>query len=140
MTDEAVEPQPKSAKQVRAEETRRIQAERAAEDKRLADEERVRQVKAKEAFDHIWRTFGRNRKKSKGKAFANLLQDITEHASELVPYYMTAKEFVSIIAEIETHTKGDEQSQSADPKELVASWLRGDGDVDLSRVPLEKIQ
>lgn len=96
------------------------------------------QGNAKKAFDGIWRKFGKNRKKGRASAFAELLQDLTAHASELVPYYMTAKEFVGIISEIENHTKGDGGTHQGDPTEMMEEWLSGKR--EMSRIPLEKIQ
>jgi hypothetical protein len=56
-----------------------------------------------------------------------------------VPYYMTAKEFMGIISEIESHTKGDAAATTTDePIDVVSKWLRGE--VQLSKVPLEKLQ
>jgi len=129
---------PKSAKKLREEAERKSAELRAAEEKRRLDEEIKSNAIAKKTWDEIWHAFGKNRKKNRSLAFSNLLQGLSEHASELVPYYMTPKEFVSIIIETEQHTKGDQQSSSGDPRELVGAWLRGEE--DMSRVPLEKIQ
>jgi hypothetical protein len=104
-----------------------------------SSEEARRQLAAKKAFESIWRKFGENRKKGRTSAFSILLQDLTKHASDLVPYYMTAKEFMGIISEIESHTKGDTAtSTNDDPLELMSKWIRGE--VQLSKVPLEKVQ
>ena len=104
-----------------------------------ATEESRRQLAAKKAFDSIWKKFGTNRKKGRASAFSTLLQDLTQHASDLVPYYMTAKEFMGIISEIESHTKGDSAAATTDePIDVVSKWLRGE--VQLSKVPLEKVQ
>lgn len=91
-------------------------------------------------YENIWAEFAEDRNDNRAKAYANLQQNLAKHAAELVPYYYTAKEHISVIGEVEQYTKGDKQSESGDPKELVSRWLRGDDDVDLSRVPLEKIQ
>lgn len=93
---------------------------------------------AKSVYDGIWAEFSRDRKKNRAKAYTNLQQNLALHAAELVPFYMTAKEHVSIIGDIEQYTKSDQQSDSGDPREMVSRWLRGEEDI--SRVPLEKVQ
>lgn len=112
------------------------------EEGRIEQEEVLEEIEcqksAKTAFDQIWRKFGKNRKKGRASAFTELLQDLTSHSTELVPFYMTAKEFVGIISEIETHTKGDGGTNQGEPREIVEQWLSGK--TDMSRIPLEKIQ
>jgi hypothetical protein len=137
MSEDEIQPV-KTKYQLRKEREHEAMLERAAAEKARQEEEAEFQRAAKHAFDTIWRRFGKNRKKGRSGAFSTLLQDMTEHAAELVPYYMTAKEFVSIISEIETHTKGEDGRKDGDPRDLVSAWLRGEE--DMSRVPLEKIQ
>jgi hypothetical protein len=91
---------------------------------------------AKAVYDSIWAQFAIDRKNNRAQAYAQLQQNFAKHAAQLVPAYMTAKEHVSIIGDIEQYTKGDQQSASGDPQQLISAWLRGDA--DLSRIPLEK--
>jgi hypothetical protein len=93
-------------------------------------------VSPKDIYDKIWSDFADDRKKSRGSAYANLQRALATNAAILVPAYMTAKEHVNIIGEIEQYTKSDEQANTGDPREHFASWLRGE--IELSRVPLEK--
>lgn len=112
-----------------------LQDEEAMQD---AQKELGYQKTAKQAFESIWKKFGKNRKKGRTTAYAELLQDLTANAAKLVPHYMTAKEFVSIISEIESHTKGDGGANQGDPLEVTSKWLRGE--IEMSRIPLEKLQ
>jgi hypothetical protein len=45
---------------------------------------------------------------------------------------------MSMIAEIEDWTKNEKESDTGDPSELMAKWLRGES--ELSRTPLESIR
>ena len=91
---------------------------------------------AKEIYEFIWAKFARDRKTSRTTAYANLQKALCEHAADLVPDYMTAKEHMSMVAEMEGFTKGDKQSETGDPLESMSGWLRGD--LELSRIPLEQ--
>jgi hypothetical protein len=93
---------------------------------------------AKAVYDSIWAQFAVDRQNNRAQAYAKLQQNFAKFAAQLVPAYMTAKEHVSIIGDIEQYTKGDQQSASGDPQQLISSWLRGES--DLSRIPLEKTQ
>lgn len=91
---------------------------------------------APSVYDTIWQEFAKDREKNRSIAYANLQRNLAIHAAELVPDYMTAKEHVSIIGEIEQYTKGDAAGERGDPRDIVSGWLRGE--MELSRVPLEK--
>jgi HSP90 family molecular chaperone len=121
---------------------RRQQLEVAAAHKR-AEEARMRENAEQEkiqlamnAYEGIWREFAKNSKKSKSQAYAQLKEDLATFAPELVPVLMTAKEHMSLIAEAETHVKGDGPSSQEDPRSIVSQWLQGK--IELSRIPLEK--
>ena len=89
------------------------------------------------AFASMWDQFSRDRRQNRAMAFANLQQNLAKYSDELVPQYFTAKELLTVVAEIEQYTKADQQSASGDPATLVGAWLRGD--VDLSRTHLDKV-
>jgi hypothetical protein len=96
----------------------------------------VSEENAKSIYEGIWAKFGEDRKKNRSIAYTNLQRAFADHASELVPTYMTAKEHMSMVADIEQWTKGDKQSESGDPLSSMSDWLRGD--LELSRIPLIK--
>ena len=89
----------------------------------------------KAIYEGIWAKFSVDRKENRATAYANLQRSLAEHAADLVPAYMTAKEHMSMVADVEQWTKADKQSESGDPMESMGGWLRGD--IDLSRIPLE---
>lgn len=102
------------------------------------DEEVKSIVSAKGVYDSIWEEFAKDRKNNRSQAYAKLQQNFAMHAAKLVPYYMTAKEHMGIIGEIEQYTKGEGGTETGDPQEAISAWLRGER--DLSRIPLEKLQ
>lgn len=89
---------------------------------------------ARSIFQNIWLKFAIDRKENRAKAYVNLQQAFCEHAADLVPVYLTAKEHMSMVSEIEEWTKSDKQSGSGDPLTMMASWLNGE--MELSRIPL----
>lgn len=91
--------------------------------------------KARSIYEKIWIDFGRDRQQSRSTAYRNLQRALSKHAADLVPAYLTAKEHMSMIAEIEDWTKNEKESDTGDPSELMAQWLRGEN--ELSRIPLE---
>jgi len=84
----------------------------------------------------MWQQFADDWKTGKSLAYSNLLCNLTQWASDLVPTYMTAKEHMSIIGEATEFAKSDGRMRNEDPRELISRWLRGED--DLSRIPLEK--
>ena len=76
-----------------------------------------------------------DRKKGRGLAYTNLQQALAKHATDLVPDYMQMDRLIEKLAFLEPLTGADKQSESGDPLEGMAKWLRGD--LDLSRIPLE---
>jgi hypothetical protein len=110
---------------------------RAKEAKERAQAEAHQIETAKTVYENMWSQFAADSKKSKSLAYGNLKANLADFAAELVPFLLTAKEHMALISEAETHIKGGDSGQSQDdPRELVASWLRGD--IELSRIPLEK--
>jgi hypothetical protein len=91
---------------------------------------------AKSIYEKIWAKFAEDRKNNRSMAYTNLQRSFAEHAAELVPAYLTAKEHMSLVADIEPFTKGDKQSETGDPLSSMSDWLRGD--LELSRIPLIK--
>lgn len=91
---------------------------------------------AKAIFDKIWKQFATDRKEGRANASAKLQRALAEHASDLVPAYATAKEFMSMVFECEAFTKEDKQSNAGDPLSNMADWLSGN--VDLSRISMIK--
>jgi hypothetical protein len=112
----------------------------AAEEKRnrlvmqAAEAEAKANEKSKEIYRDIWRAFSEHRKRGASFAYTNLMDDLTKFASHLVPAMMSAKEHMALIAEAESHMKGEGHA-GEDPRTLIGSWLRGE--TDLSRIPLE---
>jgi hypothetical protein len=95
----------------------------------------VSETDAKFIYETIWAKFAEDRKENRAMAYANLQRALAEHAADLVPAYMTAKEHMSMVSDVEQWTKSDKQSESGDPLESMSGWLRGD--LELSRIPLE---
>lgn len=93
-------------------------------------------LKAYTVYDSMWKQFSRDWERGRSWAYSNLLKNLTERASELVPYYMTAKEHMAMVNEAAANIKGDGEQTKEDPRELVAGWLRGES--ELSRIPLEE--
>lgn len=93
---------------------------------------------AKQVYKEIWEEFARDRQNNRAQAYTRLQQNFAKNADVLVPGYATAKEHMAMIGDIEQYTKGDQQSASGDPREIVGAWLRGEEDI--SRVPLGKVQ
>lgn len=91
---------------------------------------------SKSIYEEIWQKFAEDRKNNRAMAYTNLQRSFAEHAAELVPAYLTAKEHMSLVADIEPFTKGDKQSETGDPLSSMSDWLRGD--LELSRIPLIK--
>jgi hypothetical protein len=130
----------KKKKQTEAE--RRAAAEQAAAYKR-AEEMKAREnaehvaiEAAKNYYDNCWADFAKDSKKSKSLAYNNLKDNLAEGASFLVPILMTAKEHMAMIADADSHIKGDTGQVQEDPRSLMAQWIRGE--IELSRIPLEK--
>jgi hypothetical protein len=96
----------------------------------------VSENNAKAIYESIWSKFSEDRKANRSMAYTNLQRAFAEHAADLVPAYMTAKEHMSMVADIEQWTKGDKQSETGDPLTSMSEWLRGD--LELSRIPLIK--
>ncbi len=129
--------QPKTQAQLRQEAEEHAAELRAQRAMEVAEAEAKKQGEAKEAYDEIWRAFSLDLKKGKSYANANLLENLTNFASLLVPIVMTAKEHTSLIMELAEKTSGKEGGTSSeDPITLVSAWLSGK--TDLSRIPLEK--
>lgn len=95
---------------------------------------------AAEIYKQIWAKFAADRKISRTTAYANLQQALAEHASDLVPFFFTAKEHLSVIGDVEQWAKNDKPT-NVNPVEAVADWLSGKGP-DLSRISMirEKLQ
>lgn len=91
---------------------------------------------AKSIYESIWAKFAEDRKVNRAMAYTNLQKAFAEHAADLVPGYLTAKEHMSMVADIEVWTKSDKQSESGDPLQMMSDWLQGN--VELSRTPLEQ--
>jgi hypothetical protein len=87
-------------------------------------------------YEKIWAEFAENRKANRATAYGNLQRALAEHAADLVPHYFTAKEHLSVVADVEQYTKSDKQSDSGNPTETIANWLNGG--LDLSRVSMIK--
>lgn len=90
---------------------------------------------ARNIYEEIWHKFAEDRKSNRATAYTCLQQSFAEHAADLVPAYLTAKEHMSLIADIENFTKGDKQSESGNPLDSMSDWLSGK--LELSRIPLE---
>jgi hypothetical protein len=101
-------------------------------------QQRERDEHARDIYERIWDKFSMDRKKGRSVAYRNLQRALSKHAADLVPNYLTAKEHMSMIAEIEDWTKNEKESDTGDPSELMAKWLRGES--ELSRTPLESIR
>jgi hypothetical protein len=142
VSDEIIEqPQPerkKSLKELKVEIERRAMEARAAEEKRLSEEELRAQQKAKRVWAAMWRAYSRNQKNNPAIAESELLEELTRHSSDLVPHYMTAKEFVTIVMDTKSNIKGNPNHPMQEPKDLIEQWFSGE--IELSRIPLEKIQ
>lgn len=91
---------------------------------------------AAQVYREIWANFARDRKISRTQAYANLQHALCEHASDLVPYYFTAKEHLTVIGDVEQWAKNDKPTNT-NPVEAVADWLSGKGP-DLSRISMIK--
>lgn len=89
------------------------------------------------SFGKIWAQFSVDRKRNRAAAYAHLQQNLASCAEDLVPQYFTSRELFTTIADIEEHTKSDQQSNSGDPITIMGEWLRGE--VDLSRTKMEKV-
>jgi hypothetical protein len=94
----------------------------------------VKENDAKSIYEQIWAKFAVDRKDNRSMAYANLQRSLAEHAADLVPEYFTAKEHLSVVADVEQWTKNEKQSESGNPIESMASWLSGE--LDLSRVSM----
>jgi hypothetical protein len=112
--------------------------ELAQEQQAEAQEDRKRAEVARSVYEDIWEKFSVDRKKSRSLAYRNLQRRLSMNAATLVPSYLTAKEHMSMIADIEDWTKAEKESDTGDPSELMAKWLRGES--ELSRTPLEAIR
>ena len=97
-----------------------------------------RDTRARNIYERIWEKFSADRKKSRSTAYRNLQRELSKHAADLVPAYLTAREHMTMIADIEDWTKAEKESDTGDPSELLAQWLRGES--ELSRIPLEAIR
>lgn len=122
---------------------RRQQLEMAAAEKRAQEARERAETEAeliemgKNAYANIWAQFSKDSKKSKSLAYAGLKANLAEFAEFIVPHIVTAKEHMALITEAEKHiTGGDGGHPQEDMPTLMASWLRGD--IELSRIPLEK--
>jgi hypothetical protein len=106
--------------------------EKEIAERALAEAERAADCKT--IYDDIWRAFDMDRKKGKSFAYTHLQSAYSKFASYLVPTVMSETERMKVIMECEQHMKEDMRGE--DPRELMASWIRGE--IDLSRTPLEK--
>lgn len=93
---------------------------------------------ARNIYEEIWHKFAEDREQNRSMAYTNLQRSFAEHAAELVPMYLTAKEHMSLVADIEPFTKGDKQSESGNPLDSMSDWLSGK--LELSRIPLETVR
>ena len=118
-----------------------------AEAKRLEKEARDERAKAKaeaEAlalaktiYENLWLQFSKDWGKGRSFAYANLLQNLTKCAAELVPHYMTAKEHMAMVNEAASNVQEGSHMVQEDPRELIGKWIAGEA--DLSRIPLGKV-
>jgi len=127
---------PKTQADLRAEAEEKAAVLRADKAMKAAEEEAEKLAEAKGVYDDIWMAFSKDLKKGKGFANANLLNNLTEFASYLVPIVMNAKEHTSLIMELAEKMSSEKGHHGENPTELMSKWLRGD--IDLSRIPLEK--
>lgn len=106
----------------------------------MADEEQIDHGadEARGIYEKIWSQFGKDRTTSRSTAYRNLQKALSKHAADLVPAYLTAREHMSMISDIEDWTKAEKESDTGDPAELMAQWLRGQ--TELSRIPLEAVR
>jgi hypothetical protein len=93
---------------------------------------------ARAIYESIWARFAADRKENRATAYVNLQRAFCEHAADLVPAYLTAKEHMGMVADIEQYTKTDKQSDSGNPLSMMADWLNGS--TELSRIPLEALE
>ena len=91
---------------------------------------------AKSIYEQIWAKFAADRKGSRSLAYANLQRSLAEHAADLVPAYFTAKEHLSVVADVEQWAKGDGRGEAGNPIESMSDWLSGK--LDLSRISMIK--
>jgi hypothetical protein len=96
------------------------------------------EISSSGAYDIMWEQFAKDRRESRAMAYVNLQQNLAKFAGKLVPDYFTAKEHLSVVAEIETHTKSDQQSNDGDPTQIMGEWLRGER--DLSRTQMDTVR
>jgi hypothetical protein len=115
-------------------------ANKAAREQREREELEAneRQI-AKNAYDNIWRDFNKDLL-AKGKNFANknLLANLTEFGSELVPLMMTETAHTKLILDLTDKIAAEDTGGNDTPLELVEKWLAGD--IELSRIPLEPVE
>lgn len=93
---------------------------------------------ARTIYESIWAKFSADRRKSRSTAYRNLQRELSKHAADLVPAYLTAREHMTMIADIEDWTKAEKESDTGDPSEMIARWLRCE--TELSRIPLETVR
>jgi|HubBroStandDraft_2_1064218.scaffolds.fasta_scaffold00006_21 hypothetical protein len=90
----------------------------------------------KTIFDQIWKQFAADRKDGRAAAAVKLQRALAEHASDLVPSYATAKEFMSMVFDCEQFTKEDKQGDTGDPLTNISDWISGKK--DFSRISMIK--
>lgn len=118
-------------------EERRLKKEASAERKRQKAEAEALAL-AKNIYENIWLQFSKDWSRGRSYAYANLLQNLTKCASELVPHYMTAKEHMAMVNEAASNVQEGSHGTHDDPRELIGKWIAGEA--ELSRIPLGKVQ
>lgn len=111
----------------------------AREQRQKEEEEQALREMARNAHTNIWREFNADLvSKGKNVANKNLLANLTDFASELVPLMMTAKEHTALVLDLSEKVASDDTGAGNDtPYELVEKWLSGS--IEMSRIPLEPI-
>jgi hypothetical protein len=109
----------------------------AREEKKRQKAEAEALALAKTIYENIWLAFSKDWVKGRSFAYANLLQNLTKCASELVPHYMTAKEHMAMVTEAAGNVQEGSHTVEDDPRELIGKWIAGEA--ELSRIPLGKV-
>lgn len=127
---------PKTEKERREAAELKAQEHRAAIIAKQQAAEEEAKKKAQKIYQQMWEQFSADIEKGKSFAYGRLLTNLTAWASRLVPFYMTAKEHMTLVSEAAENSKGEGKQSAEDPRSLISSWLRGEE--DLSRIKLDK--
>ena len=74
----------------------------------------------------IGKTFNDRRRKNKADAYLHLQQQLVENMGTLVPDFVSLKDMVGLLTDIEDYLKQEGDSSTGHPMEIMAKFLQGE--------------